>query len=75
MPCIRDIEQNCVVFDMDSQTDFRMLGHLGDAAYVVDQDTPGTGAKLHEVFKELTEGWTARPLRLMTQGKLLRLVF
>jgi predicted ATPase len=68
VPCIKDIEANCHVYDMDSTTDFRMLMHLRDSAYIVADDDARASAQLDKVLADFTEDWPLRPVRLMTQG-------
>jgi hypothetical protein len=68
VPCIKDIEANCQVYDMDSTTDFRMLMHLRDSAYIVADDDARASAQLDKVLADFTEDWPLRPVRLMTQG-------
>lgn len=70
MPCIKDIEVHCEVYDMDTTTDFRLLGHLRDSTYMVTSNVPDADNRLEKAYDELTAGWTTRPVRLMTQGGL-----
>eukprot|EP00941_MAST-03F_sp_MAST-3F-sp1_P001968 g1968.t1 len=70
LPFIDRLKELCEVHDMDSKTDFRLLGTGSDTMYMTPSET--RDSDLENLFGKLTKGTAVKEMTITCQGRLVK---